>query len=80
MTDTVEVSLTLGHLARVDHFSLCEKYELIEQSDDIAARLMDSEDDGTVVVSRERNEALHDVIGVIGVETYKVKSVQQHHQ
>lgn len=75
MTNTVEVTLTLGHLARINHFALCEKYELIEQSDDIAARLMNSEDDGTVVVPRERNEALHDVIRVIGVQSYKAKSV-----
>lgn len=69
LTNAVEVALTFGHLARIDHLSLGEKDKLVEEGDDIAARLVDGEDDGTIVVSREGNETLHNIIRVVRVET-----------
>jgi len=49
--------------------TLGEENETIEESDDVGTRLMDGEDDGSVVVASESDEGFDDVEGIEGVET-----------
>ncbi len=52
-----QVVCDLVGFARVDEFALREDNELIEERDDVAARLVDGEHDCTVIVTSERDEA-----------------------
>ena len=44
-----EISLTIIGASRVDELSSGEEDELVEESENVGARLMDREDDGSVV-------------------------------
>lgn len=62
-------------LARVHQFAHSEQDQLIEQSDDIAAWLMDRANDSPVVVSCEVGQAIDNVECVVGVQTWKIMSI-----
>jgi hypothetical protein len=47
--------LTFGKFSSIYEAALREKHELIEQRDYVATRLVDCEDDGAIVVARQRN-------------------------
>lgn len=69
MTQGVEVVLALGVLSRVDNSTLCEQDEPVEKGNDVASRLVNSEDDGSIVLSGEGDERLNDVERVESIET-----------
>lgn len=69
MTQRIEVVLALGVLSRVDNSTLCEQDEPVEEGNDVASRLMDGEDDGSIVLSGEGDERLDDVERVESIET-----------
>jgi len=60
--------LTLAKFARVDKFPRSQEQELIKESDNIASRLVDGEDDSAVVVACEGYKTFHYVEGVVGIE------------
>lgn len=68
MSDRLEVLLTLAVRPRVDDLTLGEEDETVEEGDDVGPRLVDGEDDGSVVVASEGDKGLNDVEGVEGVE------------
>jgi hypothetical protein len=68
LSDRIEIRLTFSEFPRIYKAALREKYELIEKSYYIATRLMDCEDDGTIVVARKRNQTVDDIIGVVCVQ------------
>ena len=41
VADVVEIILTLGEGARVDHFAFCEEDQLVEEGCDVGSRLVD---------------------------------------
>ena len=72
------VTVVVGALASAATFALYnnktgrialrEDDELVEEGDDVAARLVDREDDGAVVVARERDEAVDHAQRIVRVE------------
>ena len=60
--------MTLGQFAGIDNFALSKKNQLIEHGDNVAARLVDGEDNSAVVVTSEGDKALHNIVGVVGVQ------------
>ena len=53
LSDRVEIWLTFGKFSGIYEAALREEYELIEQSNYVATRLMNCEDDGAIIVSSE---------------------------
>lgn len=51
--DGSEVLLTSSVCTRVHELSSCQDHKLIEESDDVATRLMDCKDDGTIEILRQ---------------------------
>lgn len=69
MSDFREVIGDFVRFARVNELAASENYELVEEGDDVATRLVNGEDNGTVVIARERNETVDDAQSVVRVET-----------
>ena len=69
LVDGLEVRLAFAVLARVDHLAKGQDDELVEHGDDVAARLMDREDDSAVVVAREGDQTVNDVEGIERIKT-----------
>ena len=53
VTDALKVVLAPGIGTGVNHLPLRENNELVEQSDDVTARLVDREDNGAVVIASQ---------------------------
>jgi hypothetical protein len=69
MTDALKVSLTFRIHSRVDELSTTENDERVEQGNNVASRLVDSEDDRALIVPGERYETFDDIESVVRVET-----------
>jgi hypothetical protein len=69
MADVVKVSMTPRELSRIDELALRQKNKLIEQRNDIAARLVNGEDYGALVIARKGYQTVHDVVGVECIQT-----------
>ena len=69
MSDLREVIGDFVRFAGVNELAACENNELVEEGDDVATRLVNGEDNGTVVIARERNETVDDAQSVVRVET-----------
>ena len=68
MVDRLKVRLAFVILARVDHLAKGKDDELIEHGDDVAARLVDCEDDSALVVACKGDETFDHIEGVICVK------------
>lgn len=68
--DARKVFLAFGQCAGVDEFTSGQQNKLIEESNDVAARLVDGEDDCPVVVSCKRAETLYNVERIVRIQTY----------
>ena len=55
LSDRVEIWLTIDEFPSIYKTALREEYELIEQSDYVATRLVNCEDDCAIIVARQRN-------------------------
>jgi hypothetical protein len=55
LSDRVEIWLTFGEFSGIYETALREEYELIEQRNYVATRLVDCEDDSAIIVARQRN-------------------------
>ena len=53
MSDRVKIRLTSGKFAGIYEAALREEYELIEQRNYVAARLMNRKDDGAIKIARK---------------------------
>jgi hypothetical protein len=53
MSDRVKIRLTSGKFAGIYEAALREEYELIEQRNYVAARLMNCKDDGAIKIARK---------------------------
>jgi hypothetical protein len=53
MSDGVKIGLTPGKFAGIYEAALREEYELIEQRNYVAARLMNRKDDGAIKIARK---------------------------
>ena len=51
----VEIWLAFGKFSGIYETALREEYELIEQRDYVATRLVNCEDDSAIIVARQRN-------------------------
>ena len=69
VADVVKVGLAVPKGTGVDSPALSEKHELVKKRNDVGARLMDGEDDGSVVRLDEVNKTFNDVEGVESIET-----------
>ncbi len=67
VADILKVIVTIRGVARVNQFALSQQHEFVKEGHNIAARLMDGENDRTVVVSRKGNQAVHYAEGVVSV-------------
>ena len=67
MSNTSEILITFLRLARVDQFAVGKQDEFIEQGHDVAARLVDGEYDGTVVIPCERDETVYHAECIISI-------------
>ena len=71
LSDKVKIRLTFGEFSGIYETTLCKEYELIKQRDYVATWLVDCEDDSAVIVARQRNQALDDIVGIVCVQTCK---------
>jgi len=55
LSDRVEIWVTFGEFSGIYETALREEYELIEQRDYVATRLVDCKDDGAIVIACEGN-------------------------
>ena len=69
MTNLLEIIIALGSIARIDEFTPSEEDELIEEGNNIATGLMNSENDRSVVIPGKRHEATDDTQGIESVQT-----------
>ena len=69
MSDFRKVIGDFVRFAGVNELAARENDELIEEGDDVATRLVNGEDNSTVVIARERNETVDDAQSVVRVET-----------
>ena len=69
VVDTLEIVITFRSVTRVDQFAVGQEDQLVEEGDDVAARLMDGEDDCAVVVSCKRDQTVHHAQGVVRVQS-----------
>lgn len=53
ISDALEVRLALRQLSRIDDLALRQQHKLVKEGNNIAPRLMDGEDNGSVVVACE---------------------------
>jgi hypothetical protein len=51
LANVSKIVLAFLEFTRVNHFACSQNKELVEEGDDIASRLMDRENDGSVVVA-----------------------------
>lgn len=70
MANLREVVRDLVRFTRVDELAACKYDQLIEEGHDVAAGLVDREDDGTVIVTSEGDEAVNDTQCVVCIEAY----------
>ena len=64
-----EVVRDLVCLARVDELALGEHNELVEEGNDVAARLVNGEDDRAVVLASQRHETVDNTERVVRIQT-----------
>lgn len=64
-----KVLLTPLKVPRVDHSSLCKHHQAVEEGDDIALRLVNGEDDRTVVLPSQGDQRFDNVVCVVRIET-----------
>jgi len=74
LADLGKIHLALRELARVDELARGQEHKLVKEHDNVAERLVDGEDDSPVVIPHQRNVTLHDVVGVVGVETCGIQT------
>ena len=67
MVDIRKVICNLVRLSGVDELAAGEHNELIEKGDDIAARLVNCEDNGPIVIASEGNQTIDDAEGIEGI-------------
>ena len=53
LSDRVEIWLTFSKFTSIYEAALCEEYELIEESNYVATRLMYRKDNGAIIVARK---------------------------
>lgn len=69
VANVVEVGLAVAEGTGVDGSALGEKNQLVEKCNNVGARLMDGEDDGSVIRLDEVNKTFNNVESVEGIET-----------
>ena len=69
MTNLLQIIITLGRFAGVDEFSPSQKNQLIEERDDVAARLMDCENYGPIIVPGKGYQAAHNAQSIESIQT-----------
>ena len=70
MSNPFEICMTLGEFPGVNHFSFRQEHKLVEQCDDIATRLMNSEYDSTIVAPGECDKALNNIESIESVKSF----------
>jgi hypothetical protein len=53
LSDRVEIWLTFGKFSSIYKAALREEHELIKESNDVATRLVDREDNGAIIIACE---------------------------
>lgn len=69
IADILEVIVAVRGVTRVNQFALCQQDKFVKEGHDIAARLMDGENDRTIIVSRKCHQAVHHAEGVVSVQS-----------
>lgn len=69
LIDPLKVVVAFREFARVHHLSVCEQNKVIEHCDNVAARLVNSEQHSAVVIAGKGSEGFHNVVCVIRVQT-----------
>lgn len=69
MTQLFKVLLTASKVARVNCTTIGKKKELVEKGDDVATRLMDGTNNGSLIVAREAVERVNHIVRVESVQT-----------
>ena len=71
MVNLGKIILTFLEFAGVDDLASSKDEELVEQSHNVASRLMDGEDDCSVVVPGERGQGFDDIVRVKRIKPWR---------